>query len=64
LVITGASPSTITTDIYTEESVAAGIQKLKAKEKVNKNFGEKKDTATANDDWGTSSNDSDEDEAW
>ena len=65
LVITGASPSTITTDVYTEENISAGIQKLKAKENVNKNFGEKKEAVTTNDDeWGTSANDSDEDEAW
>ena len=64
LVITGASPSTITTDVYTEESVSAGIAKLKAKAQVNKNFGEKKEESTAsNDDWGTSADDS-EDEPW
>lgn len=64
LVITGASPSTISTDTYSEESVAAGIQKLKAKENVNKNFGEKKETAATNDDdWGTPADDS-EDEPW
>jgi hypothetical protein len=54
LVVTGASPSTITTDVYTEESVSAGIAKLKAKAQVNKNFGEKKEeTVATNDDWGT-----------
>lgn len=64
LVVTGASPATITTDIYTEENVSAGIQKLKAKAQVSKNFGEKKETSvTNNDDWGTSA-DSDEDEPW
>ena len=63
LVVTGASPSTITND-YTEESVAAGIQKLKAKAQVNKNFGEKKaESVTSNDDeWGSPI--SDEDEPW
>lgn len=64
LIVTGASPSTITTDVYTEESVAAGIQKLKAKEKVNKNFGEKKEAVNANDDWGTPANASDDEEEW
>lgn len=64
LVVTGASPSTITTDVYSEDNVAAGIQKLKAKEKVNQNFGEKKETtATNDDDWGTSADD-DSDEPW
>ena len=64
LVVTGASPSTITTDVYTEENVSAGIAKLKAKAQVNKNFGEKKEETVANnDDWGTSADDS-EDEPW
>ena len=63
LIITGASPSTITTDVYTEENVSAGIAKLKAKENVNKNFGEKKETATTDDDWGTPATDT-EDEPW
>lgn len=64
LVVTGASPSTITTDVYTEENVSAGIAKLKAKAQVNKNFGEKKEETVANnDDWGTSADDT-EDEPW
>jgi hypothetical protein len=65
LVVTGASPSTITTDVYSEENVSAGIAKLKAKAQVNKNFGEKKETVATSDDWGTpASNDADEDEPW
>lgn len=64
LVVTGASPSTITTDVYTEENVSAGIAKLKAKAQVNKNFGEKKEETVANnDDWGTAADDT-EDEPW
>ena len=65
LVITGASPSTISTEDYTEESIAAGIQKLKAKENVNKNFGEKKEATTTNDDdWGTPADDNTDEEPW
>ena len=65
LIITGAAPSTITKDIYSEDNVAAGIQKLKAKENVNKNFGEKKETVTTNDDdWGTSADDNMDEEPW
>ena len=65
LVVTGASPSTITTDVYSEESVSAGIAKLKAKAQVNKNFGEKKEEpATSNDDWGTPAVDDGTDEPW
>lgn len=63
LVLTGASPSTITKD-FSEESVAEGIRKLKTKEKVNKNFGEKKETVTTSDDWGTPASSNDEEEDW
>ena len=62
--VTGASPSTISKEDYSEESVSAGIAKLKAKEKVNKNFGEKKEAAANDDDWGTPVADSSEDEPW
>ena len=44
--------------------IAAGIAKLKAKAQVNKNFGEKKETATTDDDWGTPATSTDEDEPW
>lgn len=66
LVVTGASPATITTDVYSEENVSAGIAKLKAKAQVNKNFGEKKKEPVANnDDWGTpASDDSLDEEPW
>lgn len=63
LVVTGASPATISTEDYTEESVSAGIAKLKAKAQVNKNFGEKKEEpAASNDDWGTPASDDNLDE--
>lgn len=67
LICTGADPSTITTEDFTEESVAAGIKKLKAKEKVAKNFGEKKEEAKVvnnsnDDDWGDSANTEDDNE--
>jgi hypothetical protein len=66
LVVTGASPATISTEDYTEESVSAGIKKLKAKAQVIKNFGEKKEEPVANnDDWGTpASDDSFDEEPW
>jgi hypothetical protein len=65
LVVIGASPSTITTDVYTEENVSAGIAKLKAKAQVNKNFGEKKENPVANnDDWGAPASDDADDEPW
>ena len=66
LICTGANPDTITTDDFSEETVAEGIKKLKAKEKVAQNFGEKKEEAKAvasnDDDWGDSSTASSEDD--
>ena len=69
LICTGASPDTIDTESFTEKSVAEGIKKLKAKEKVAQNFGEKKEEAKAvnsdNDGWGdssTASSDEDDDD--
>lgn len=43
MIVTYPDPKTIDTDSFSEESVAAGIKKLKAKEKVAQNFGEKKE---------------------
>lgn len=69
LICTGANPDTITTEDFSEESIAEGIKKLKAKDKVEENFGDKKKTAATDDDnspWGdddTTSND-DEDIEW
>ena len=68
MICTGANPDTITTEDFTEENVAEGIKKLQAKEKVSKNFGEKKEEAkseVAGDDWGdSSSSSSDDDMIW
>lgn len=70
MICLGANGSTITTDDFSEESVAEGIKKLKAKEKVEENYGEKKDSSKEDKDdspWGeedTTSNDSDDDLDW
>lgn len=70
LICTGANPDTIDTESFSEETVADGIKKLKAKEKVAKNFGEKEEVVKAadntGDDWGddSSSTDDDEDIPW
>lgn len=64
LIVTGAAPSTITND-YSEASVAEGINKLKAKAQVSKNFGEKQEKVTTNDDdWGTPASKADEEDEW
>lgn len=43
MIVTYPDPKTIDADSFSEESVAAGIKKLKAKEKVAQNFGENKE---------------------
>ena len=43
MIVTYPDPKTIDTDSFSEESMAAGIKKLKAKEKVTQNFGENKE---------------------
>jgi hypothetical protein len=67
LVVTGATPSTIDRESFTEIKVQEGIQKLKKKEKNNKNFGEKKETVSASndDEWGSASTlNTEDDEPW
>ena len=67
LIITGATPSSITED-FSEEAVAEGIKILKKKAETSKKFGEKNETTattTDDDEWGTPANDtSDDDEPW
>lgn len=55
MICTGADPETITTDDFSEKAIAEGIQKLKAKDKVEENYGDKKATSSVDDDdspWG------------
>lgn len=60
-VITGAKQDSVDTELYSEESVESAIAKLASKDKANKDFG-----STDDDDWGSAStktvNDEDEDE--
>lgn len=66
LIVTGATPSSITKD-FSEEAVAEGIKFLKKKAENSKNFGEKNEAAkpaTNDDDWGTPANDNDEEDPW
>jgi hypothetical protein len=70
LICTGANPETIDTESFSEELVAAGIKKLKVKEQVAKNFGDKNEVAKVaddtGDDWGddSSSTDDEEESPW
>ena len=61
LVITGAKPSTIDRETYTEDNIAEARKAIANKDKVEENYGEKKETATE-DDWGSSSTAEDDDE--
>ena len=63
LVITGAKPSTIDRETYTEDNIAEARKAIANKDKVETNYGEKKETVAANDGWGDTSDD-DGDEPW
>lgn len=62
-VITGAKPSTIDRETYTEDNIAEARKAIANKDKVEENYGDKKETATEDDGWGDSSND-DGDDPW
>ena len=62
MIVTYLDPKTIDRDSFSEESIAEGIKKLKAKAQVAKNYGDKKEEVAAtnddaDDDWGDSAND-------
>jgi hypothetical protein len=56
LIITGADPSSIEKEIYTEKTVSEAIAKINADKKANEDFGSS--------DWGKSSTDSEEEDVW
>ena len=60
-IITGAKPSTIDRETYTEENIAEARKAIANKDKVEENYGEKKENTTE-DDWGSSSETEDDDE--
>lgn len=60
LVITGAKPSTIDKETYTEDNIAEARRAIANKDKVDTNYGEKKETVAADDGWGDTSDDGDE----
>lgn len=71
MVCTGLDGTTFNTDEFTEKGIAEGIKKLKAKEQVAKNYGDKKEEVAAtnddaDDDWGdsASADESDEEIPW
>lgn len=64
LVITGAKPSTIDRETYTDDNISAARKAIANKDKVETNYGEKKETATTDEGWGDTSNDNLDEEPW
>ena len=62
--ITGAKPATIDRDTYTEDNIAEARRAIANKDKAEKNYGDKKETATTEDGWGDTSDDQDMEEDW
>lgn len=63
LIIVDAKPSTIDKETYTEDNIAEARRAIANKDKVETNYGEKKETTTVDDSWGDTSDDS-SDEPW
>lgn len=64
LIITGAKPSTIDKETYTEKAIDEAIKKVNASKKAEQDFtGRSESTSNVDDDWGDDASD-DEDEPW
>ncbi len=64
LIITGAKPSTIDKETYTEKAIDEAIKKVNASKKAEQDFtGKAESTSNVDDDWGDDESD-DEDEPW
>lgn len=65
LVITGAKPSTIDKDSYSEKAINDAIKKVNASKQAEQNFsGKATASAGTDDDWGTSAFDDDDSDPW
>lgn len=65
MIITGATPSTIDRETYTEKNVAEAVKKIKASKTAEQNFSGKTEVKSDADDWGEGYNDEDDgDEPW
>ena len=65
MIITGATPSTIERETYTEKNIAEAMEKIKASKTAEQNFSGKTTTSTDDgDSWGDSYDDSDESDPW
>ena len=64
LIITGAKPSTIDKETYTEKAIDEAIKKVNASKKAEQDFtGKAESTSNVDDDWGDDESD-DDDEPW
>ena len=63
-VITGAKPSTIDRETYTEDNIAEARRAIANKDKVEENYGDKKETTSEDDGWGDSSDNNDMETDW
>lgn len=64
LIITGAKPSTIDKETYTEKAIDEAIKKVNASKKAEQDFtGKAESTSNVDDDWGDDASD-DDDEPW
>ena len=60
MIITGATPSTIDRETYTEKNVAEAMAKVKASKTAEQNFSGKATESTDTGDWGDSYDDADD----
>ena len=60
LIITGAKPGTIDKETYTEDNIAEARKAIANKDKVEENYGDKKETVVTDDGWGDTSTDDNE----
>ena len=60
LIITGATPSTIDKETYTEKNVSEAVKKIRDAKNADQKFVVEDDTASDDDDWGDSDDDGDE----
>lgn len=60
MIITGATPSTIDSETYTEKNVAEAVAKVKASKTAEQNFSGKTNENTSADGWGDSYDDADD----
>lgn len=64
MIITGATPSSIDKETYTEKNIAEAIKKIKASKTAEQNFSGASNNSDDTDDWGDSYDDDDGSEPW